>query len=57
MKPTDLIAKYGSAAKAANALGMHRRTVHHWLKAKAIPYRTQRWIEFETKGTLKAAKK
>lgn len=57
MKPKDLIKHFGGAAKAAVAIGVHRRTVYHWISERKIPFRQQRWIELETGGALKAAKK
>ena len=57
MKPADLVKKFGTVANAASSLGVHRRTIYYWMTNKEIPFRMQRWIEFETGGALKAAKK
>jgi len=56
MKPKDLIKHFGGAASAAKAIGVQRRTVYYWIANKEIPFRQQRWIEFETGGALKAKK-
>ncbi len=57
MKPIDITKHFGGAAKAASALGFHRRTIYHWIGVGKIPVRTQKHIEFQTGGALKAGKK
>lgn len=57
MKPSDITKHFGGAAAAATALGFHRRTVYYWINKKTIPARTQKHIEFQTGGALKAGKK
>ena len=44
-------------ARAAIATGFSTRTIYHWVATGAIPMQTQRWLEFETGGKLKADKK
>lgn len=57
MKPSDITKHFGGAAKAAVALGFHRRTIYHWMSEGKIPRRTQHHIQFQTGGALKAEKK
>jgi len=57
MKPKDLVFYFGGVAQAAIAIGVHRRTIYHWLEQKEIPWRTQRLIELDTRGGLKAKKR
>jgi len=57
MTPNQLKRLYkGNISHAARELGMSRRVIYKWLKAKSIPARTQSWIEDCTGGALKAAK-
>jgi len=42
---------------AAKATGFSRRTIYHWLATGRVPEQSQRWLEFETGGKLKAARK
>lgn len=56
MTYNHLVKHYGSAPKAARALGFTRMGVHAW-KRGGIPIRTQELIQSKTGGALKAAKK
>lgn len=51
----DLLDKFGTVAQVAAQLGFHRRTVYYW--RAGVPDRTQKHIEFQTGGALKAAKR
>lgn len=57
MTPEQVIKHYGSQAAAADALNMTRAIISYWLKVKRIPPKTQAWIQLETHGALKAARK
>ncbi len=46
-----------AVASAATATGFSRRTIYHWLSRGVVPVASQRWLEFETGGKLKAGKK
>ena len=52
MTYTDLIGAYGSEARAAKELGMHRQRVNRW--KTGIPLTAQIQIELATRGRLKA---
>ena len=56
MTANQLIKHFGSAAKAAKALGYNRQSIYDWKKT-GIPLRTQAWIQVETGGVFKADKK
>ena len=55
MKHAQIIKHFGSPTKASRAIGVSLQTLRNW--KIAIPYKTQRWLEFETGGKLKAARK
>lgn len=57
MSPSDIVNHFKGAASAAASLGFHRRTIYYWIAEGAIPWRTQKHIEFQTGGALKAAPK
>lgn len=50
----DLKQHFGSIAKAAECLGIHRQAVYEWGKRGAIPEGQQYKIEVLTGGALKA---
>ena len=52
MTPHQLIKHYGSAAKAAAALGTDRQVVHGWKKRGSIPLDQQCRYEVLTEGKL-----
>lgn len=54
MTPNQLIKHYGSAAKAAAALGADRQIVHGWKKRGSIPLDHQCTYEVLTDGKLRA---
>jgi len=56
MTVDQIIKHFGSPVKAARALGYHRQAIYDWRK-RGISVRTQKHIEFQTGGALKAAKK
>lgn len=53
----DLVKHFGSELNAAISLGFTRQAVYHWKINGEIPPKTQAWIQLETSGKLKAAKK
>ncbi len=55
MTRTQIIAHFGNVTKAAEALGYSRFAVWKW--RKGVPLRTQQFIEAQTSGALKAAKR
>lgn len=50
----DLKQHFGSIAKAAERLGVHRQAVYEWKKRGVIPEGQQYKIEVLTNGALKA---
>lgn len=57
MTPQDIVRHFGTKTNAARSLGISRRTLQYWAVAKSVPAKQQFWIEFETGGKLKAARK
>lgn len=56
MTHDQILKKFKTPSNAARSIGVTLQTLRNW-KRDGIPYRTQRWIEFETGGALKASKK
>jgi hypothetical protein len=54
MTTDQLIAHYGTQAKAAKALGLTWAAVYVWRRRDAIPYLRQLQIQEITGGALKA---
>ncbi|MDE2021135.1 MAG: helix-turn-helix domain-containing protein [Patescibacteria group bacterium] len=54
MTPEQVIDHFGGASETAKKLRMTRAIVSFWRRNKRIPPKTQRLIELETKGKLKA---
>lgn len=54
MTTTELIAHYGSQARAARALGVSWAALYLWRKKGAIPYLRQLQVQQVTGGVLKA---
>ena len=50
----QLIAKFRTQARAAEAIGVTKGAVSHWKKAGYIPYLRQLQIQKVTRGRLKA---
>lgn len=58
MKASEVIAHWGSAAKAAEAIGISRSAVSQWLmKGDEVPELRAYQIERLTDGVLRAADK
>lgn len=53
MNTNDLKRHFGSIAKAASAIGVHRQAVYEWDKRGGIPEGQQFKIHVLTKGKLK----
>lgn len=53
MTHQDLVAHYGTATKAAEALGYTKQAISHWKRA-GIPFDAQWRIQMKTKGKLRA---
>jgi hypothetical protein len=53
MTHDDLVSLYGTASKAAKALGFSRQAISRW-KGVGIPFESQYRIQMKTKGRLKA---
>ena len=49
----QVVKHFGSQVKAARALGFSRQAVNQW-KEDGIKPRTQEFIQFKTRGKLKA---
>ena len=54
MTPEQLVKHFGSIASAADATDYTAQSIRNWLRAKAIPTRTQHFLEFVTGGKLRA---
>ena len=50
----DLKRHFGSIAKAADAIGVHRQAIYEWKKRGGIPEGQQYKIQVLTSGALKA---
>jgi len=63
MTPNDLLRKFKrgtmpeTVKNAAKSTGFSTRTVYNWIATGSIPAQSQRWIEFDTGGALKASKR
>ena len=57
MKIEDVYEYYGSAYKAAQALGVSQQAISKWVKRDCVPIDSQIKLEKITKGALKADKK
>lgn len=57
MEPRQVIAHYGGGPEkvsaAAVALGVTRATLYNWINAGAVPDLWQRFIELDSRGTLR----
>ena len=54
MTPQQLIEHFETQAKAAQKLKVTKAIVSYWVKHNRIPPKTQRYIQLETRGKLKA---
>lgn len=63
MTPTDILTwarKPGDdtlrkvVKRAAQATGFSSRTIYHWISEGRVPLKSQRWLQFETGGRLRA---
>lgn len=55
MTAQEIVSHFGGKSKAARAIGITLQTLRNWKKS-GIPMRSQKWIQFETGGALKARK-
>lgn len=52
----QIVAYYGTEAKAAKKLGFTPQALNLWKHGGGVPHRTQELIELKTRGKLKADK-
>lgn len=57
MTPSQVVKHFGSVSAAARGLGLTRTAVQNWKRWGFVPKRSQRLIELETGGALKASKR
>ena len=56
MTPEQVVKHFGGVAAAARALEYSRQHIYKWCATKRIPRKTQKWIEAQTYGALRAEK-
>ena len=56
MTPEQVVKHFGGVAAAARALEYSRQHIYKWRTSKRIPRKTQKWIEAQTYGALRAEK-
>lgn len=57
MNTKRLLQYFGGQSEMARALGVHRQSVHTWVKTGHIPAKRQAQIEHVSKGKFKAKAK
>ena len=55
MTHDQILKKFKTPSNAARSIGVTLQTLRNW--KSGIPHKSQVWIEFQTGGALKAAKK
>lgn len=56
MTPNQVVKHFGSVSAASRGLKLSRAAINNWKRRGFVPKRSQRLIEFETGGALKASK-
>lgn len=57
MTPNQVVKHFGSVSAASRSLGISRAAIANWKRRGFVPRLSQRRIQLETNGDLKATKR